>query len=266
MAKTTIPWADYSWNLWRGCQKVGPGCEHCWVERIMRRRGEDFGQLYMALDRDGLPLHLNDPLHWKDPSRVFVQDMGDLFDSRVPDQVIDLAFEVMRKAYWHTHLLLTKRVNRMRRYLLNHMDVWWRKVPPQPEDTWWPLPNVWIGTSVEDRLHWARAELLKTIPVHSEGGVRFVSNEPLLGPMGHLDLSGIHQMIVGGESGPDFRHMDLDWARGARDLCAAQGVAFFYKQSSGLRPDMNRERDGRKWAELPERSKVAPGQEDARNN
>lgn len=246
MAKTKIPWADYSWNLWRGCQKIGPGCEHCWVERIMRRRGEDFGQLYMTLDSEGFPRHLHDPLHWKDPSRIFPQDMGDLFDSRVPDTMIDLAFEVMVDADWHTYLVLTKRVNRMRRYLLKHMTLKFGVV-----DAWWPLPNVWIGTSVEDRLHWARAEMLKTIPVHPERGVRFVSNEPLLGPMGHLDLSGIHQMIVGGESGPDFRRMDLDDAREVRDECIDQGVAFFYKQGSGLRPDMNRELDGRLWEDFP---------------
>jgi len=194
----------------------------------------------MTLDSDGSPRHLHDPMRWKEPSRIFLQDMGDLFDSRVPDTVIDLAFEVMVEADWHTYLLLTKRVNRMRRYLASR--------------PWWPLPNIHIGTSVEDRLHWARAELLKTIPVHPESGVRFVSNEPLLGPMGHLDLSGIHQMIVGGESGASFRHMDLDWARGVRDLCVDQWVAFFYKQSSGPRPDMNRELAGRLWEEMPDES------------
>jgi len=204
----------------------------------MRRFGADFGQLHMTLGSDGAPRHLYDPMHWEDPSRIFLQDMGDLFDSRIPDEVIDLAFDVMRTADWHTYLLLTKRVNRMRRYLASR--------------TWWPLPNVWIGTSVEDRLHWARAEMLKTIPIHPETGVRFVSNEPLLGPMGHLDLSGIHQMIVGGESGAGFRYLDLDWVRGVRDLCAAQGVAFFYKQGAGIRPGMNRELDGQLWEEFPD--------------
>ncbi len=221
----------------------------------MKRRGEDFNQLYMPLDAAGHPKHLRDPLGWKTPGRIFWQDMGDLFDSRVPDTVIDLAFEVIREATWHTHLILTKRVNRMQRYLRGHMSPPGGALfaPTGTELGWWPLPNVWIGTSVEDPLHWARVTQLKSIPIHPDG-YRFVSAEPLLEPLGRIDLSGIHQVIVGGESGAGFRPMPNAAPREVRDECIRQNTGYFYKQGAAFYPGRDRELDGRLWEEPPRRS------------
>jgi protein gp37 len=172
------------------------------------------------------------PLAWKKPRRVFVNSMSDLFHKDVPDDFIRQVFDVMAQAHWHTFQVLTKRPQRLLRL---------------GRELRWPA-NVWMGVSIErDDYAW-RADYLRQVPA----AVRFISAEPLLGPLPSLGLAGIHQVIVGGESGYGHRPIKADWARDLRDRCQAEGVAFFFKQWGGRTPKVGgRELDGRTWDEYP---------------
>ena len=227
MNKTPISWTQYTWNWATGCTKVGPGCLNCYMFRIYeQKRIQDPSKVVLHPER------LLQPLKVKTPSKVFVNDMGDTFHSLVPDELIEQAFRIMEElAPWHTYQVLTKRINRMRRFSQGH-----------------PFPShIWAGTSVETRKLWARAEMLKEVSTQ----VRFLSLEPLLEDLGDLDLTGIHWVITGGESGPRFRPMNLAWARRIRDQCVEQGVAFWYKQGSGYFPESDKYLDGMVWHNFP---------------
>lgn len=216
MGKTTeISWAQATWNPWLGCRKVSAGCAHCYAERNMKRYGRDFKQVVRSKTT------FNDPVKWKKTRRVFTCSWSDWFIEEA-DPWRDDAYEVMRQAPHHTYLILTRRPER----ILDHL----------PRDWGAGWPNVWLGVSVElQRYAPSRIAELAGVPAQ----VRFVSAEPLLGPLdltSPLMIGGVDWVIVGGESGPNRRPMDMAWARSLRDQCKASGVAFYFKQDSDLHP------------------------------
>lgn len=228
-----IEWTDATWNPVTGCTKVSQGCKHCYAARMATRLQAMGVPRYahgfaVTLHPDLLDL----PRHWVRPRRVFVNSMSDLFHSQVPDDYILRVFAVMAALPQHTFQVLTKRPERA------------RALAPQLP---WPS-NVWCGTSVENDAVIARVDLLRDVPA----AVRFLSCEPLLGPLTRLDLLGIHWVIAGGESGPGHRPMEADWARHLRDLCQQEDVPFFFKQWGGATPKSGgRVLDGRTWNGAP---------------
>jgi len=231
--KSSIEWTDATWNPVTGCTQVSPGCDHCYAltfaERFRGVEGHPYEQGFdFRIWSDRLIL----PLAWKRPRRIFVNSMSDLFHVDVPDEFIRRVFDVMAQANWHTFQVLTKRSGRLARLGQN--------LP-------WP-PHICIGVSVETSDYLWRVDHLRTVPA----AVRFISAEPLLGPLNDLDLTGIHWVITGGESGPGFRPCNPDWVRSLRDRCATAGVAFFHKQWGGRTPKAGgRQLDGRTWDEFP---------------
>lgn len=214
MADTKINWTDKVWNPVTGCTKVSPGCKHCYAER-MAKRLQAMGQEHY---RDGFTVTLHAdalelPLSWKKPSMVFVNSMSDLFHKDVPTEFIHRVFGIMTAASRHTFQVLTKRATRMS-WLTDSMFV--------PD-------NVWLGVSVENDAYIERISFLRA----ANARTKFLSIEPLLGPLPNLPMTGIDWVIVGGESGPGARPMDLDWARSIRDQCERAGVAFWFKQAGG---------------------------------
>lgn len=295
MSKSAIEWTTDTWNPVTGCDRVSPGCAHCYALDLAARL-KGMGQARYQRDGDpktsgpgfGLTLHpdkLDEPLRWRKPRMVFVNSMSDLFHEEIPDEYIAQVFAVMACAPQHTFQVLTKRPERMRDLLKS-----WRfcKLTMQAihdvarkvgisnafiiaeivNESFAELPNVWLGTSIENRRFVGRADVLRETPA----AVRFVSAEPLLGPLVHeegcldddgrsfwfdgysgpeLDLAGIDWLIVGGESGPQHRHIDPEWVRDLRDACGAD-TAFFFKQWGGRTPKSGgRELDGRTWDEMP---------------
>ena len=233
MASSTIEWTEATWNPVTGCSKVSSGCKNCYAE-TMARRLKAMGQPNY---RNGFELTLHDhalelPLHWGRSKMIFVNSMSDLFHEEVPVAFIGRVFEVMRQAHWHQFQVLTKRADRLAR--ISH-------------ELEWPA-NVWMGVSVEDQNNTHRIAGLR----RSSAAVKFLSLEPLLGPIEHLDLHDIDWVIVGGESGPRARPMDVDWAKGIRDQCRREGVAFFFKQWGGRnKKKAGRVLEGRTWDEMP---------------
>ncbi len=231
--KSSIEWTNSTWNPVTGCTKVSPGCKHCYAEVFAERwRGipghpyEQGFDLRIWVDRLSLPLT------WKRPRMIFVNSMSDLFHEEVSLAFIRKVFKTMERAWWHTFQILTKRSERM--------SVLGSKLN-------WPS-NVWMGVSIENANYVWRADHIRLVP----SAVRFLSLEPLLGPVGAIDLSGIDWVIVGGESGRGARQMDPDWAREIRDQCVRAHVPFFFKQWGGIRKGRNgRMLDGRTWDELP---------------
>lgn len=229
---TLIAWTNETWNPVTGCSRVSEGCRNCYAERLSLRYGWSKKPWTAQNATENVVVHperLRKPCSWRRPTRVFVNSMSDLFHPEVPAMFIAEVFEVMNRLPQHTFQILTKR-------------------PERAAD--WPgpwTPNIWMGASVEDARALDRIEHLR----RCRAAVRFLSAEPLLGPFGPLDLSGIHWVIVGGESGPGFRPMEPAWARAIRDLCVEEGVAFFYKQGAGPRPGMNPLLDGVTWEQYP---------------
>jgi protein gp37 len=239
--KSAIEWTDATWNPVTGCTKISAGCDNCYAARFAERwRGTSGHPFEAGFDLTLRPDRLEQPLRWKKPRRIFVNSMSDLFHKDVPASFVDQVFDVMWRANWHSFQVLTKRSGRMNDYL-------WQRFSELPD--FGKLPgHVWFGVSVEDAKVKRRIDVLRTIPA----SVRFLSVEPLIGPLGALDLSGIHWVIVGGESGPGARPMHPEWVREIRDQCIAQNVPFFFKQWGGIRPKSNgRELDGREWNEMP---------------
>jgi protein gp37 len=239
--KSAIEWTDATWNPVTGCTKISAGCDNCYAARFAERwRGTPGHPFEAGFDLTLRPDRLKQPLRWKKPRSIFVNSMSDLFHKDVPTSFVDQVFDVMERSDWHTFQVLTKRASRMNDYL-------WQRFSELPD--FGRLPgHVWFGVSVEDAKVKRRIDVLRTIPA----SVRFLSVEPLIGPLGALDLSGIHWVIVGGESGPGARPMHPDWVREIRDQCIAQNVPFFFKQWGGIRPKSNgRELDGREWNEMP---------------
>lgn len=263
--KTGIEWTDATWNPVTGCTKVGtPGCDHCYAETFAERwRGTKGHYFETGFDVQLRPDKLDLPLRWTKPRKVFVNSMSDLFHDSVPDEYIARVFAVMALAPRHTFQLLTKRHGRMRSllnsaYFLQAVGRVWAEPPsdwPLPRD-WrvpvWPLPNVWLGVSAEDQ---TRADLRIPALLDTPAAVRFVSAEPLLGPIELIEHFGsapavggtaaLDWVIVGGESGPGARPMHPDWARSIRDQCVAAGVPFLFKQWGEWRPRMREDGVGR---------------------
>jgi len=230
---SAIEWTDSTWNPVTGCTKISPGCKHCYAE-TMARRLRAMGQANYAngFEVTLQPHMLELPLQWKRPQTLFVNSMSDLFHEDVPVAYIRRVFDVMRRAHWHRFQMLTKRASRLRE--LDAQLAW--------------APNIWMGVSVESEPHVDRIDALRATGAH----VRFLSVEPLLGPLPGLDLTGIHWVIVGGESGPRARPMNPAWALSIRDQCCRAGVPFFFKQWGGVsKKRAGRVLDGRTWDDMP---------------
>jgi len=229
-----IEWTDTTWNPVRGCTKISPGCKHCYAERFAERfRGVPGHPFEQGFDLRLVPAKIDEPLHWKNPQRIFVNSMTDLFHDQVPLEYIQRVFEVMNQADWHQYQVLTKRAERLEAVA---------------DELQW-APHIWMGVSVENNDYLWRVEHLRRAKAH----VRFLSIEPLLGPLGTLDLRGIDWVIVGGESGPGARPMNAEWVTDIRNQCVLAGIAFFFKQWGGVQKKRHgRELDGRTWDEMPE--------------
>jgi protein gp37 len=247
--KSAIEWTDATWNPTTGCTKVSPACANCYIERTppFRIKGRKFvkGHIPLVLHAD----RLSQPLKWKQPRRVFVNSLSDLFHEDVPFEFIDKVFAIMGHASQHTFQILTKRADRMRAYMLQADAT---ELELSTKVVRWPLPNVWLGVSVENQ-HFAdeRIPLLLQTPA----ALRFISAEPLLGPVRLSNYgtgASIDWVIVGGESGPRLRPTKADWVRSMRDQCNGAGVKFFFKQWGGATAKTGgRILDGRTWDELP---------------
>lgn len=228
-----IEWTESTWNPLTGCTKISPGCKHCYAER-MAKRLQAMGQPNYA---NGFHLTLHEhalgmPLGWKKPQMIFVNSMSDMFHKDVPLDFILRVFEVMQLASWHTFQVLTKRSERLLE-LNTLLD--------------WPK-NVWMGVSVESDQYIHRIDNLR----HTAAATKFLSLEPLLGPLPNLELDSIDWVIVGGESGPGARPIEENWVLDIRDQCQSAGVPFFFKQWGGVRKKRNgRLLHGRTWDEMP---------------
>ncbi len=240
--KSGIEWTDATWNPVLGCAKVSPGCDNCYAISMSRRIEATGNEAYQGITTDDdwtglvkcLPERLDQPLRWERPRRIFVNSMSDLFHPDVPEEFIDDVWATMAAATRHIYQILTKRPQRMAD-VVGRMD--------------WPhLPNVWLGTSVESDRYAFRADWLSRVPA----ALRFLSLEPLLGPLPSVDLTNADWVIVGGESGSNARPMHPDWVRDIRDECNRDSVPFFFKQWGGRFPKSGgRELDGRTWDEYP---------------
>jgi protein gp37 len=236
-AATSIEWTDTTWNPVTGCTKISAGCDHCYAERFSERfRGTLNHPFETGFDLTLRPERIEQPLTWRRPRMVFVNSMSDLFHKEIPRAFISKVFDTMERAHWHTFQVLTKRSSLMRNFLR-------QRYSSTPAPT-----HMWFGVSVEDGARLSRLRHLREAPA----GIRFLSIEPLIGPIGKIELDGIDWVIVGGESGPGARPMNPDWVREIRDQCTAAGVAFFFKQWGGLRPKSGgRQLDGREWSDFP---------------
>jgi len=218
--RSPIEWTDATRNPVRGCTKVSPGCKHCYAETLAERfRGVPGHPFEQGFDLKLVPAALELPKRWKRGRLVFVNSMSDLFHADVPTEYIERVFAVMRECPQHRFQVLTKRPERLAE-LAGRLC---------------PSPNVWLGVSVENAKYWSRIEHLRRVPAK----VRFLSIEPLLGPVGTLKLEGIHWVIVGGESGHGARPMDPEWVRDVREQCRASRVPFFFKQWGGVMKSKN---------------------------
>lgn len=231
---SAIEWTDATWNPVTGCTKVSPGCKYCYAERLAQRLQRLGNPRYVnGFELTRQPDQIDLPLRWGRPRRIFVNSMSDLFHTDIPDEFIQSVFTTMRQAHWHNFQVLTKRAERL--------PLIASKLP-------WPC-NVWLGVSVENSNYTWRLDHLRKVPA----AVRFVSIEPLLGPIAKLNLDGIHWVIVGGESGPNHRKPNPEWVRQLRDFCVGVGVPFFFKQWGGpIAKSGGRILDGRTWDEMPD--------------
>ncbi|MET7460414.1 phage Gp37/Gp68 family protein [Nonomuraea sp. NPDC005501] len=242
--RSRIEWTETTWNPTTGCDRTSSGCDNCYALTLAKRL-KAMGAAKYQNDGDprtsgpgfGVTLHedtLAAPLRWRNPRLVFVNSMSDLFHAKVPVDFVSRVFDIMQATPQHTYQILTKRATRLAR--MAHLLPW-------PD-------NVWMGVSVEDNKTIQRIDHLRQVPA----AVRFVSAEPLLGPLTDVDLSHIDWLIAGGESGPQARPLDTAWVRNLRDRCLREGVSFFFKQWGGRTPKAGgRILDGRVWDEMPER-------------
>ncbi|MCA9597699.1 MAG: phage Gp37/Gp68 family protein [Myxococcales bacterium] len=229
-----IEWTESTWNPVTGCTKISPGCKHCYAER-MAARLQAMGQANYA-NGFGLTLQphmLELPLGWKKAQTIFVNSMSDLFHHDVPLSYVRRVFDVMARAHWHRFQVLTKRADRL------------AELSPKLE---W-APNIWMGVSVESDKYRNRIDGLRA----TGAATKFLSLEPLLGPLLDLDLRAVDWVIVGGESGPRSRPMDAEWVLDLRDQCRRAQVPFFFKQWGGKnKKKAGRVLDGRTWDEVPD--------------
>ncbi|WP_405547443.1 phage Gp37/Gp68 family protein [Streptomyces phaeochromogenes] len=248
--RSAIEWTEATWNPTTGCDRVTPGCDNCYA-LVLARRLKAMGTAKYQNDGDprtsgpgfGLTLHpgaLGVPFRWKAPRMVFVNSMSDLFHAKVPVAFVEQVFQVIAETPQHTYQLLTKRARRLRR-LADRLD--------------WP-PNLWMGVSVESQDQLDRIDDLRQVPA----AVRFLSCEPLLGPLSDLDLQGIGWVIAGGESGLNHRLLKEEWVTGIRDICREADVPFFFKQWGGRTPKAGgRELAGETWSQTPARLQPSVG-------
>jgi protein gp37 len=234
--KSLIAWTDATWNPTTGCTKISDGCVNCYAERLSLRLYKMGVEKYK--NKFKLTLHedaLNIPLKWRNPKKIFVNSMSDLFHKDVPFNFIDRIFNVMKQANWHQFQILTKRPERM----LEFTKKYYKK----------PVSNVLLGTTVENSKYKKRIDILRKVPAKT----RFLSIEPLLGPMGKLNLKGINWVIVGGESGKNHRPMKPEWIREIRNQCIEKNTPFFFKQWGGSTfKSGGRILDGKYWNQYPE--------------
>jgi protein gp37 len=246
MAASDIEWTEATWNPIAGCRIISPGCTNCYAMRMAARlqamgmtkyagTTRKSGKRHVWTGRVNIDEHtLDAPLTWRRPQRIFVNSMSDLFQDAVDERFIRRVWNVMEKAHWHSFQILTKRPERMLKLL--------------SKPSFATLPNVWLGTSVESEDYLGRIDILRRVPAH----IRFISFEPLLGPIVDPDLTGIHWAIVGGESGPRARPMQEWWVNELHDACERQRVAFFFKQWGGPRKQKTgRMLRDRTWDEYP---------------
>ena len=218
--KSAIEWTDATWNPTTGCSKVSPGCAHCYAERLSLRFGRSVSSWTPANAPENIQLHPDRydlPLRWREPKRIFVDSMSDLFHELVPEEVVARVWSTMAAAPHHQFQILTKRPERM------------PEIVRRRTEEHGVLPNVWLGTSIENDRWVGRADSLRETPA----AVRFISAEPLLGPLPSLNLAEIDWLIVGGESGPGHRRIEAEWVRDLRRRADELGVAFFFKQWGG---------------------------------
>jgi protein gp37 len=234
-----IEWTESTWNPVTGCTKISPGCKHCYAERMAERLQAIGQENYRNGFRLTLqPRMLELPLRWKKPQTIFVNSMSDLFHKDIPLDYIQRVFDVMRRAHWHRFQVLTKRSERLVR--INAALEW--------------APNIWMGVSVESDQYRSRIDELRA----TRALLKFLSLEPLLGPLHGLDLRSIDWVIVGGESGPQARPMDPAWASDLRDQCRRAEVPFFFKQWGGRnKKKAGRMLEGRTWNQMPKRATIA---------
>jgi protein gp37 len=247
--QTGIEWTDATWNPVTGCTKVSSGCDNCYAFALANRLLADvYRKRIPVVDSSSnrfdpfavrlWPERLTEPLRWSVPRRVFVNSMSDLFHADIPDEFVLRTFRVMLDAPHHTYQVLTKRPARALRFIRKHPQLLVDGLLPR---------HIWIGTSVENQTVLFRVKHLRSLPAR----VRFLSCEPLLGAL-NVELSGIHWVIAGGESGLNHRPLDLNWVRSLRDQCVQTDVPFFFKQVGGRTPKSGgRLLDGREWDEFP---------------
>jgi len=243
-SRSSIEWTETTWNPTTGCDRISAGCDHCYALTLAKRL-KAMGSAKYQTDGDprtsgpgfGVTIHedtLVAPFRWRNPRLVFVNSMSDLFHARVPTEFVQQVFSVMAATPQHTYQLLTKRSTRVRRLA--------SQLP-------WP-PNVWLGVTVEDAAALGRVDDLREVPA----AIRFLSCEPLLGPLTGLDLADVGWVIAGGESGPHARPVDPNWVRQLRDLSVTAEVPYFFKQWGGRTPKAGgRELDGHTWDDMPRR-------------
>ena len=235
--KSAIEWTDATWNPVTGCTKISPGCDNCYAARFSERfRGVRGHPFESGFDLTLRPERISQPLEWKKPRMIFVNSMSDLFHKEIPKSHISRVFDTMEKADWHTYQVLTKRSSLLKRFLNERYPA--RKAPP----------HIWFGVSVENEGAVSRISHLQG----SNAGVRFLSVEPLIGPITELDLEAIDWVIVGGESGPRARPIDPRWVIDIRNQCVKAKVAFFFKQWGGRSPKAGgRLLEGQEWNQFP---------------
>lgn len=233
MASSKIEWTESTWNPVTGCTKISSGCKNCYAERLAKRLKMMGQPNYVNGFQVTLHEHvLEYPLHWKKPQNIFVNSMSDLFHDQVPDDFIFKIFDTIKKSYWHQFQILTKRSGRL------------KELAPK---LFFPK-NAWIGVTVEDESTQFRIDDLRDIPAN----VKFLSLEPLLGPLPSLNLTNIDWVIVGGESGPGARNIKTEWVIEIREQCLKQKVPFFFKQWGGVnKKKSGRVLEGRVWNEMP---------------
>jgi len=230
---SSIEWTESTWNPVTGCDKISPGCKHCYAERMANR----LQKMGMHQYKDGFKLALQPealklPHKWKKPRTIFVNSMSDLFHENVPLEYIQKVFEVMNDTPYHTYQILTKRSTRMKQLA--------------PKLKW--TKNIWMGVSVENQTFTKRIDDLRLVPA----AVRFLSIEPLIGAINTINLEGIDWVIVGGESGPRARPIKEEWVQILRDICILNGVPFFFKQWGGVnKKAAGRLLENKIWSQLP---------------
>ena len=243
--QSAIEWTNASWNPVTGCTKLSAGCDHCYAERFAERfRGVPGHPFETGFDLTLRPERLDQPARWRRSRLIFVNSMSDLFHKSVPTAFIGQVFDAMEEAHWHTYQVLTKRSSLMRDFVNKRYGG-----KPAPG-------HIWLGVSIEDKAALGRLRHLK----QTDASVRFVSFEPLLGPLGDVDLTGIDWVIAGGESGAGARPVEVDWLRQIRDGCQRQGVAFFFKQWGGRTPKAGGNvLDGKRWQQYPSVEAIESG-------